>query len=169
MALLSESTVSRKEKDCKAGYICKIHPKTMAEVSQSRICYRDSPVECFACDIVGKTGQGRKNRDLPCLWWRELQWLSGLQTCAALNLCLPESTGLFDFSPSCPVHLAFQLAWNAEGNRNQQHMVLVPAVLCSHAGKMLPWPPQASPKLSSYRNHWLTELGYLHCCIGLIA
>jgi len=36
-------------------------------------------------------------------------------------MCLTGSTGLFDFSPSCSVYLAFQLAGNDEGNRYQQY------------------------------------------------
>lgn len=58
---------------------------------------------------------------LPHLWQRELQWISSLQAYAVVNLCLTDSSGFFDFSPSYSVHLAFQLAGNAEGNGHQQY------------------------------------------------
>lgn len=42
---------------------------------------------------------------------------------------------------------------------------LMLAVLCSSAGKMFPWTPLASPKLSTYVLELLAyRTGSLHCC-----
>lgn len=125
VVLLRESTALRKDNDCKAGYMCKIRPSRIEEVSQPGICHRPSSVGWPAWNIIENTDQDRKKRDhfLPSLpvAESELQWLSGLQVCAALNLYLPESTRFCHFSPSCPICAASQLASNAERNKHQGH------------------------------------------------
>lgn len=37
----------------------------MAEVSQLRICYRDSPLECSACNVVGNKSKKEQGPSLP--------------------------------------------------------------------------------------------------------
>lgn len=95
------------------------------EVSQIGICHRASSVGWPAWNIIENTGKDGKKRHhvLPFLptAGSELQWLSGLEVCAALNLNLPESIDFSDYSSSCLMCLASQLASNADRNKPQWH------------------------------------------------